>query len=45
MATCRVAAAIKMEKELGKIKLGFPAKFITFNDNLSRLESLNYNSI
>ena len=45
MATCRVAAAIKMEKELGKIKLGFPAKFITFNDNLSRIESLNYNSI
>ena len=45
MATCRVAAAIKMEKELGKIKLGFPAKFITFNDNLSRIETLKYNSI
>ncbi len=45
MATCRVAAAISMENQLGKIKPGFPASFVTFNDNLSRIETLNYNPI
>ncbi|RKS92640.1 N-acetylglucosamine 6-phosphate deacetylase [Flavobacterium limicola] len=45
MATCRVAAAIKMENQLGKIKPGFPASFVTFNDDLSRIETLNYNPI
>lgn len=45
MATCRVVAAIKMENQLGKIKPGFPASFVTFNDDLSRIETLNYNPI
>jgi N-acetylglucosamine-6-phosphate deacetylase len=45
MATCRVAAAINLENQLGKIKPGFPASFVTFNDNLSRIENLNYNLI
>ena len=45
MATCRVSAAIKMENQLGKIKPGFPASFVTFNDDLSRIETLNYNPI
>ena len=45
MATCRVATAISMENQLGKIKPGFPASFVTFNDNLSRIETLNYNPI
>jgi N-acetylglucosamine-6-phosphate deacetylase len=42
MGTCRVAAAINMENQLGKIKPGFPASFITFNDNLTRVETLLY---
>lgn len=45
MATCRVASAINMENQLGKIKPGFPASFVTFNDNLSHIETLNYNPI
>lgn len=45
MATCRVAAAINMENKLGKIKPGFPASFVTFNDNMSKIETLNYNPI
>lgn len=45
MATCRVASAVKMENQLGKIKPGFPASFVTFNDNLTRIETLNYNLI
>jgi N-acetylglucosamine-6-phosphate deacetylase len=40
MATCRVAAAINMENQLGKIKPGFPASFVTFTDNLTRVETL-----
>ncbi|MBG6187801.1 N-acetylglucosamine-6-phosphate deacetylase [Flavobacterium sp. CAN_S2] len=42
MATCRVVAAIKMENQLGKIKPGFPASFVTFNDDLTRVETLLY---
>ena len=45
MATCRVASAINMDHQLGKIKSGFPASFVTFNDNLSKIETLNYNPI
>jgi N-acetylglucosamine-6-phosphate deacetylase len=40
MATCRVASAIKMEDKLGKIKPGYPASFVRFNDDLSKMESL-----
>jgi N-acetylglucosamine-6-phosphate deacetylase len=42
MATCRVASAINMDKEIGKIKKGFPAHFVTFNDDLSLVETLLY---
>jgi N-acetylglucosamine-6-phosphate deacetylase len=42
MATCQVASAIKMDKEIGKIKKGFPAHFVTFNDDLSLVETLLY---
>lgn len=42
MGTCRVATAINMENQLGKIKPGFPASFITFNDNLTTVETLLY---
>lgn len=45
MATSRVASAIQMENQLGKIKPGFPASFVTFNDTLSKIETLNYNRI
>jgi N-acetylglucosamine-6-phosphate deacetylase len=41
MATSRVAAAINMEDQLGKIKPGFPASFVTFNDTLSTIETLH----
>lgn len=40
MGTSRVASAIKMEDKLGKIKLGYPASFVRFNDDLSKVESL-----
>jgi N-acetylglucosamine-6-phosphate deacetylase len=43
MATCRVANAIKMEDKLGKIKMGYPASFVRFNDDLSKVESLVFN--
>jgi N-acetylglucosamine-6-phosphate deacetylase len=43
MATCRVASAIKMEDKLGKIKPGYPASFVRFNDDLSKVESLIFN--
>jgi N-acetylglucosamine-6-phosphate deacetylase len=43
MATCRVASAIKMEDKLGKIKPGYPASFVRFNDDLSKVESLVFN--
>ena len=45
MATSRVASAINMDNQLGKIKPGFPASFVTFNDNLSKIEMLNYSLI
>lgn len=45
MATSRVAAAINMENEIGKIKPGFPASFVQFNDDLSIVETLNCNSL
>jgi N-acetylglucosamine-6-phosphate deacetylase len=40
MATSQVASAIKMDKEIGNIKSGFPAQFVTFNDDLSLIESM-----
>lgn len=45
MASSRVASAINMEQQLGKIKPGFPASFVTFNDDLSKIETINYNPI
>ncbi len=45
MATSRVASAINMEHQVGKIKTGFPASFVKFNDDLSVIETLNYNPI
>jgi N-acetylglucosamine-6-phosphate deacetylase len=43
MATSSVASAIKMEDKLGKIKPGYPASFVRFNDDLSKMESLIFN--
>ncbi|HKO77774.1 MAG TPA: amidohydrolase family protein, partial [Flavobacterium sp.] len=43
MGTSRVASAIKMEDKLGKIKPGYPASFVRFNDDLSKVESLIFN--
>jgi N-acetylglucosamine-6-phosphate deacetylase len=43
MATCRVASAIKMEGTLGKIKPGYSASFVRFNDNFPKVESLIFN--
>jgi N-acetylglucosamine-6-phosphate deacetylase len=43
MATCHVASAIKMEDKLGKIKPGYPASFVRFNDDFSKVESLIFN--
>ena len=43
MATCRVAGAINMENEIGKIKPGFPATFVQFNPDLSQIKSLVLN--
>ena len=40
MATCRVAAAINMQNEIGKIKPGFPASFVQFNPDLTEIKSL-----
>ena len=40
MATCRVAEAIKMDDQIGKIKVGYPASFVKFNDDLEKIESL-----
>lgn len=45
MATSRVASAINMENQLGKIKPGFPASFVKFDDSLSKIETLNYNPV
>jgi len=41
MATTRVAAAIGMEDNIGKIKSGFPATFVKFDENLSVIETLD----
>ncbi|PRZ24196.1 N-acetylglucosamine-6-phosphate deacetylase [Flavobacterium granuli] len=43
MATSRVASAINMENQIGKIKAGYPACFVQFNDDLSVIETLNFN--
>ena len=40
MASSRVAAAIGMEKQLGKIAPGYPATFVLFTDDLSLIKSL-----
>lgn len=42
MATSRVAAAIGMEQHFGKVKTGFPASFVQFNEDLSEIETLNF---
>lgn len=43
MATSRVASAINMKNEIGKIKPEFPANFVQFNDDLSVIETLKFN--
>jgi N-acetylglucosamine-6-phosphate deacetylase len=45
MATSRVASAINMEDKLGKIKSGFPASFVQFNDDLSVIKTLNFETM
>lgn len=40
MATCRVAKAINLQDEVGKINVGFPARFVKFSDDLELIESL-----
>jgi len=40
MATSRVASAIGLQDQFGKIKAGFPASFVQFNDDLSEIETL-----
>ncbi|NDP27609.1 MAG: N-acetylglucosamine-6-phosphate deacetylase [Flavobacterium sp.] len=42
MATCRVASAVNMGDKIGKIKKGFSASFVTFNEDLSLIETLHY---
>lgn len=42
MATSRVASAIGLEDQFGKIKAGFPASFVQFNGDLSEIETLNF---
>jgi N-acetylglucosamine-6-phosphate deacetylase len=42
MATCRVASALNLDQKLGKIKKGYPARFVAFNADLSEIESLVY---
>lgn len=42
MATCRVAAAIQMEHKIGKIKKGFPAQFVSFNEDFSQMRTELY---
>lgn len=43
MATSRVAAAIGLQDKFGKIKEGFPASFVQFNEDLSEIKTLNFN--
>ncbi|MCD0471457.1 N-acetylglucosamine-6-phosphate deacetylase [Flavobacterium sp. JAS] len=45
MATSRVASAIGLENKFGKIKVGFPASFVQFNDDLSEIETLSFSKI
>jgi N-acetylglucosamine-6-phosphate deacetylase len=40
MATSRVATAINMATEVGKIKTGFPASFVKFNNDATLMEAL-----
>ena len=40
MATCRVAAAIKMDEQVGKIKAGFPASFVQLSNDLEMVEAM-----
>ena len=40
MATCRVAAAIRLEKQVGKIEPNFPAGFVKFNNDATLMEAL-----
>jgi len=40
MATCRPASAIKMDKQVGKIKAGFPASFVQFSNDLAQIETV-----
>ena len=42
MATSRVASAIGLEDQFGKIKTGYPASFVQFNHDLSEIETLNF---
>lgn len=44
MATSRVASAIGLEDKIGKIKAGFPASFVQFNDDLSEIATLNFST-
>lgn len=41
MATTRVAAAIGMQDNIGKIQSGFPASFVQFNADLTNIETLD----
>ena len=40
MATCRVAKAISCQDSIGYIKPGYPARLVSFDDNLENIRSL-----
>jgi N-acetylglucosamine-6-phosphate deacetylase len=40
MATVRVARAIGMDQQVGRIEPGYPARFVTFNDDLSAFKTI-----
>lgn len=42
MATSHVASAIGLADKFGKIKAGYPATFVQFNDDLSEIETLDF---
>ncbi|MBF4494202.1 N-acetylglucosamine-6-phosphate deacetylase [Flavobacterium sp. MR2016-29] len=44
MATSNVANAIGLENKIGKIKSGFPASFVKFNDDLSEIETFIFSN-
>lgn len=44
MATSCVASAIGLEDQFGKIKAGFPASFVQFNDDLSEITTFNFST-